>query len=618
MKKLTTGLALLYVYPFGGIVLVCLLSFLQKLSIGADVNSLMGYIVPSLTGFISGGAISVSGYWYRKSFLQEKERSEHVAALNKQHEDFMHTLSEGVCTIDQAGRCLYANSAALAIFACAKKDVLGNNLFNIIENNEANLKKLILDDQIYVFDRCRLCRIDGTTTTVSVTVYPSQAALVLAFNELSSAASLKNKINFLHTHDPLCGVLNKEAWRARIEDVFHKCAEETEGSSTLFVIDIDRFKVINETISYAAGDHYLKDFAQYLVFKVGSVENISRTAGDEFSLLLEDHAVGAGKLFAEQLMAELNAFETFWQNKSLKCSVSIGACRIDRALKSSDHAFQGAHAACKTAKAEGRAQIRFYDPVRQEYQELQKQMEAVALIQMALEQDLFFLRGQDIAPVGCGDYKKGMEVLVSMRGVDGGVVSPGEFIPAAEKFDLMPNIDRWVIKKSIQWIENNQEICDNLDFISINISGKTFNHDGFAEFLFSTIEQTSIEPYKLCFEITETAAVNSRHATINFIDEVKKLGCRFALDDFGTGMSSFEYLKSFPVDFIKIDGSFICDIENDEISQEIVRSIQRIGAKLKVKTIAEHAETQQSLCLLRDMGIDYVQGYIINKPTALT
>lgn len=330
-----------------------------------------------------------------------------------------------------------------------------------------------------------------------------------------------------------------------------------------------------------------------------------------------DCSLDEARSFAQTLLKELNAFETSCQGRVLKCSVSIGGCPISAQLKSFDHVLLGAEAACNFAKEAGRSLVRFYDPEQDEYREIQGQMETVSHIQAALVDDLFFLRGQKIAPIIEGRGQGGMEILVSMRDQSGATVAPGGFIPAAETFDLMADVDRWVVQQAITWLGEHAEVCASLDFISINLSGKAFNQDDFADFLHSVVVHSAVPAQKLCFEITETAAVKSRDKVIDFIHKIKTLGCCFALDDFGTGMSSFEYLKNFPVDYIKIDGSFIHGIEHDEISQEIVRSIQRISKKLCVKTIAEHAETEKSLVFLQEMGIDYVQGYIIDKPSPL-
>ena len=606
-----------YLYPAAGFVCVNLLSFFQNRLLGADAVALMGYVVPSFVGVVTGCVVSACFTWHQKALQEEKEKNDQHSEINTRHEAFLQTFPQGVCTVDGEGVCLQINEAFLQLFDCKSDNVLGKNLFEVIDKEPSHLKKIIQGTPLKHCGEYKLYKLDGCPVKVSVSLYPSPFGTVLTFSEVTLTVFLKSKIDFLHNHEPFCGFLNLAAWKRRVEEAYAKSCTDYDCRNFLFIVDIDRFKIINETVSYAAGDHYLKDFAQFLAFKIGASENICRLGGDEFSFFLLDCSHDEAQSFGQALLQDLNAFETSCQGRVLKCSVSIGGCPISAQLRSFDHVLLGAEAACNFAKESGRSLVRFYDPEQDEYRENHGQMEMVSHIQAALAQDLFFLRGQKIAPIVEGKGRGGMEILVSMRDQSGATISPGSFIPAAETFDLMADIDRWVVQQAITWLEEHAEVCASLDFISINLSGKAFNQDDFADFLHSVVAHSVVPAQKLCFEITETAAVKSRDKVIDFMHKIKTLGCCFALDDFGTGMSSFEYLKNFPVDYIKIDGSFIHGIEHDEISQEIVRSIQRISEKLCVRTIAEHAETEESLVFLQNIGIDFVQGYIIDKPSPL-
>ncbi|MBN2645427.1 MAG: EAL domain-containing protein [Desulfuromonadaceae bacterium] len=589
---------------------------MQKVYIGADTTLASGYITPVLAGFISGCAVSASSYWHQRALGKEKDQNRAIKELNKKHEEFLQSLHEGILTVNKDGICIFANNTALEMFGYTPNDILGKNLFQLIDDTEQSLQRNFRTKNLFTLEDCLLSKKDGSDIVAAVKMHALQNGCVLLFNETSSHHLLQHKIDFLSSHDPLSGLLNKEAWRKRVEEAFSTKRPHVVHSA-LFIIDIDRFKIINDTVSYSAGDHFIKELAQYLLFRVGDSNNISRIAGDKFSYLLLEHSAEEAQSFGQQLLSELNSFETYWKDRQLKCSVSIGCCPLSSKLVSYDHALRGADAACKSAKEAGRSRMRVYDPDHADFKDLQNQMEMVELIQSALDNDLFFLRGQKIAPLSPHNPKLGMEILVSMKDKQGHVISPASFIPAAERFDLMVAIDRWVVANSLNWIEQQNNVSSGYDFVSINLSGKSFNQPDFLDFVCQQIRSHAITPNQLCFEITETAAMQSRQEALHFMQEIKTLGCRFALDDFGSGMSSFEYLRSFPVDFIKLDGSFVRNMETDALSAEIVASVQRIGETLRVKTIAEHAETEQTLRLLEQQGYDYVQGYIIDKPAAL-
>lgn len=425
-----------------------------------------------------------------------------------------------------------------------------------------------------------------------------------------------------HTnHDELTGLINRSEFQRRLHALASSVRAEP-GPHALVYIDLDQFKVVNDTCGHLAGDELLRQLGLRLQKKVGKRDVFARLGGDEFGLLLHTMSIEHAMQMAEDLCASVAEYRFIWDERSFDVTASIGVCAINTETSSAEDVLSAADAACYVAKDNGRNRVQLYfggaacKGKRQE-------MEWVSRLHKALEEDRFQLYQQRIldlssgAPAGAGHF----EVLLRFIDEDGAVVAPGRFFPAAERYGLMPAIDRWVIQHLLH-NGHCSRLLATMEKVSathcaINLSGASLNDDKFLEFMESTLRNTSIAGNRMCFEITETVAVNNFDRIREVMQVFKKFGCQFALDDFGSGMSSFSYLKNLPVDYLKIDGSLVRHIVEDTIDYSMVEAIHRVGGVLGLKTIAEFVETEAALNKLRDIGVDYGQGYAIHKPEPL-
>ena len=426
-------------------------------------------------------------------------------------------------------------------------------------------------------------------------------------------------------YDDLTGLYNRREFSTRLDQLL-KDAQMRDARHSLLYMDLDQFKVVNDSCGHIAGDELLRQLSALIKAKVRSSDMLARLGGDEFGVLLEDCSVEKAMEVAETLRQTISGFRFHWQNKRFEVGVSIGVNPISSGAGSIVDALSAADAACYVAKDKGRNRIQLYVG-GEECARKRDEMNWVSRITQALEEQRFRLYYQNILPVktdnACLEHR---EILLRMIDEEGNVVPPGEFIPAAEKYSLMPTIDRWVIstlfaRESRHW-RSMLEQCQACEadcnmFYSINLSGASLNDDHFLDFLREQIAKYDIPPSAVCFEITETVAISNLQRISSFIQELKTLGFRFALDDFGSGMSSFAYLKSLPVDFLKIDGALVREIAHNEIDLCMVEAISRIALKMGMMTIAEYVESDAILEKLKEIGVTHAQGYAIHKPEAL-
>ena len=421
------------------------------------------------------------------------------------------------------------------------------------------------------------------------------------------------------THDLATGVANRQAFERRLERLLAD-ARPQQGGHALIYFDLDKFAVLNGAYGHAAGDALLRLVARSLKADMFQGSMLARLGPDEFGLLLENCPLPRAAGIAEAHRAAIQAIRFAWQGKAFDVSTSIGVVPIGTGNLSVDEVLGHADAACRLARERGGNRVQLSDGG--EAFSLQRETRLqVAEISRALEEDRFQLHFQKVAPVGASDVNCGhYEILLRMLDEQGGMLFPAQFMPAAEKYHLMPAVDRWVVRTlfashAAYWREPGMA---EGGFCAINLSGASLNDEDFPAFLSRLIEEYRVPPQMLCFEITETVAVRNLQQVSEFIRELKRIGCRFALDDFGSGMSSFSYLRSLDVDFLKIDGSLVRDIATDPVSYVMVESINRIGKSMNISTIAEYVENKAILNKLRAIGVDYAQGYGIHRPERLS
>ena len=380
----------------------------------------------------------------------------------------------------------------------------------------------------------------------------------------------------------------------------------------MLYIDLDQFKIVNDTCGHIAGDELLKQLSAILKRSVREHDTLARIGGDEFGLLLEDCPLKQAQKIAESIRRNVKAYRFVWDRNTFEIGTSIGLVAIHANSGELKDILSAADSACYVAKDLGRNRVHIYQEKDALMTTHQGQMQWIPRIQRALNEDRFRLYCQEIAPISdsAGD-KKGMELLLRLLDEEGKEVLPKIFMPAAERYNLMPGIDRWVVSRAFRFINSHSEL--NYDFIAINIAGQSLCDRDFLSFIIDQLNDSDVMPEQICFEITETSAIANYFNAIKLISTLKGLGCRFALDDFGSGLSSFAYLKSLPVDFLKIDGSFIVEIVENELDSAMVESIIRIGSIMGIYTIAEFVESHNILEKVRSLGIDYAQGKAISK-----
>jgi diguanylate cyclase (GGDEF)-like protein len=423
------------------------------------------------------------------------------------------------------------------------------------------------------------------------------------------------RLSWQASHDALTGLVNRREFEARLGNALDRLSRQP-GEHSLMFLDLDQFKVVNDTCGHAAGDQLLKQTAALLQESLGAGGLLARLGGDEFGVLLQDCEAGAAIEIAERLRFAVQELRFVWNGCAFNISVSIGLVHVAEA-NAMAATLRAADMACYMAKEKGRNRIQVFHPSDAELVQRVGEMAWVQRIRNGLDEQRFCLFAQEIRALGKGEPDLSrVELLLRLRDEHGQLVQPGSFMPAAERYGLMPLIDRWVVRNAFALLASRLDSAEpaRLSSCAINLSGSTFGDDDFVEFVRRQFDIYGVPPAMICFEITETSAIANLPSAKRFIQALKKLGCRFSLDDFGTGMSSFSYLKHLPVDFIKIDGSFVTEILNSKIDRAMVEMIVHVAKVMGKSTIAEFVESDEILAVLREIGVDYAQGYAIGKP----
>ncbi len=426
----------------------------------------------------------------------------------------------------------------------------------------------------------------------------------------------RETLKHLALHDPLTGLTNRHEFEIRLDLALDEIGNGIQHA--LLYMDLDQFKVINDTCGHEAGDELLRQLAVILRGPIREKDTLARLGGDEFGALLLHCTMDQARHAAERMLHAIKDFRYVWQDKTFSIGASIGLVMLADRNQTASEALRAADLACYAAKDRGRNRIHVYRSDDVELLQRHDEMQWVARINRALEENRFVLYRQCIMPLGQGGGQH-CEMLVRMQGDNGEHVLPGAFIPAAERYDLMPKLDRWVVRNAFAYLA--QRMRDSREKLPeghfINLSGATLSDDHFAAYVTEQLKAFDLPAHLIGFEITETAVISNLDSALNFIEQVKRLGCRIALDDFGVGLSSFSYLKTIPADYLKIDGGFIRDMLDDPMDQAIVDAINRIGHVAGLKTIAEYVESEAIKQRLAEIGVDYAQGMAVQPPVPL-
>jgi diguanylate cyclase (GGDEF)-like protein len=422
----------------------------------------------------------------------------------------------------------------------------------------------------------------------------------------------KERASYQATHDSLTGLINRREFERRLTETLHE-ANLDDNHHVLLYMDLDQFKIVNDTCGHIAGDALLQQLNLAIQDRIRQNDTLARLGGDEFGVLLKHCNIEDGLRVADNLRQTVQDFHFIWDEKNFTVGVSIGAVGIDRNSGGINTLLSAADAACYMAKEMGRNRVQLYKQSDEDLARHYGDMLWVTRLTDALNNDRFQLYCQPIVSLSTSTSEPNhYEILVRLQDQNGNLAPPGAFIPAAERFDMIALLDRWVVDHVFDYLQQIRQ-TQNLRF-SINLSGKSLGDKSLLDYLEGRIRNGDVEGHEICFEITESAAVTSLSTARRFIATLKVLGCRFSLDDFGRGMSSFSYLKTLPVDYLKIDGSFIKEIVADPVGREMVNAINQIAHTMNLKTIAEFVESQPTLNELQHMGIDFAQGYHICEP----
>ena len=574
-----------------------------------------------------GKAIRMAG-----ALTDVNDRKLQAAELAKEKERAQVTLAsiaDGVITTDVDGRVEYLNPLAERLTGRTLADSRGLPLQNILrmvdEKTHAigpcSVQAVLREKRpVEIVAAMLLVRDDGIRTLVTQSAAPirdrdgSVAGAVLVLHDATRERQYAATLSYQASHDALTGLINRAEFEKRLESALRTA--EFGRRHALLYLDLDQFKVINDTCGHAAGDQMIREVSAQLAVKMRDGDTLARLGGDEFGMLLENCAPDHALRFADEIRQAITEIQYVWESRSFNFGASIGLVNIENDGFRLADVMSAADSACFMAKEKGRNRVQIYRSDDEEVTVRYDEMEWVSRLRKAIEDNRFVLYSQDIVALSHSRRNDThCELLVRMIDEHGNLVTPMTFIPAAERYGLMSSIDRWVIQTAFAEIVKHQVISGSgPDVYSINLSGGSISDERFLDFVRDQVTASRIRPQSICFEITETVAIANFEKAKRFIEVFKEIGCRFSLDDFGAGMSSFGYLKQLPVDFLKIDGGFVKDMANDRIDCAMVEAINNVGHATGKQTIAEFVDSERVIGLLRQMGVDFAQGYAISKP----
>ncbi|MDC1286446.1 EAL domain-containing protein [Gammaproteobacteria bacterium] len=553
--------------------------------------------------------------------IEERLRSE---------KDFIATtldsISNPVIVIDSKECIKLVNPGAEKLFGDKQDALLDSSIHELLilySNRQATrivdikqlLKRKLSMSSMFFYDASHsLVELEFSASPM-IDVVAEDIGFVIILKDVSEDRKLRRKLSYEGSHDQLTGFLN----RAAFEQKFENLVTEDNGALPQHVIaylDIDQFRTVNETCGSAAGDLLLKQISAIMKKQMRQSDVLSRLSGDEFGFIMPFFEMERALQSIQKIIIEIQHARFAWNEQEYRVTASIGVMAFGRMSDEYADYYSKVSTACFLAKQNGGNQYHYIDENDEKVLAQQVSMEWVSGIMEGLTNDRFCLYVQPIVGIDQTDQHTHYEVLIRYRDQDGNIIAPGHFLPSAERYNLIERIDSWVVSTVIRWFEDNPGMDQKIMF-SINLSGRSISSQTFHNFLRQTLIASNVDMRSLCFEITETAVVDNVERSVEFINSIKELGVRFSLDDFGTGLSSFSYLKQFPVDYLKIDGEFVRDIIEDDKSYVFVRSMTEVGHCLDMKVIAEFVESDTMFDKLREANVDYAQGYTVGRPVSI-
>lgn len=553
--------------------------------------------------------------------IEEKLRSE---------KEFISTtldsITNPVIVIDSKDRIKLVNPGAEKLFGNQEAELIDVSIHEIlvlyanrqttriIDLGQLLQRKLSISSMFFYGPDRNIVELEFSASPM-IDMEAEDVGFVIILKDVSEDRKLRRKLNYEGSHDQLTGFLNRSAF----EQKFETLVTENHNSTPLHVLaflDIDQFRVVNETCGSAAGDQLLQHIGSTLQKHVRKSDILARLSGDEFGIIMPFFRMEPALQAFQKIIIEIQHSVFVWNEQEYLITASIGVMAFGRMSDEYADYYSKVATACSLAKQNGGNQYHFIDENDEKIMAQQVSMEWVTGIMEGFSEDRFCLYVQPIAPIDKKEQYTHYEVLIRYIRPDGTVVSPNDFLPPAERYNLIERIDRWVVDSVIAWLQQHQTKLRDVLF-SVNLSGRSIGSQTFHKFLRESLGKSGIDISQLCFEITETAVVNNVEKSVEFINSIKQLGAKFSLDDFGTGLSSFSYLKQFPVDYLKIDGKFVRDIIEDDKSYVFVRSMTEVGHCLDMKVIAEFVDSDTMFNKLREANVDYIQGYQVGRPVSI-
>ena len=560
--------------------------------------------------------------------LAESRSQQHEDTIVNLHKFFnlFTNSAEGLYTSTVDGKLVTTNPAMCSLFGFESEEQMLSEVNSTADFYANEQDRIALIEEISQSGRIlgkeiKGIRRDGSEFWFSLSVQIRQEGdRELMFGSVFDITERKQSsisLEYLATHDSLTGVYNRREFERCLSGALHNASEQ-QTELTVLYMDLDQFKVVNDTCGHKAGDVLIKQLSQQLNEVVKDKGMLARLGGDEFGVLLEGDNAQVSYMVANRLLNVVQEFRFIWENRIFSLGVSIGLVSWSDEAATPEQLLSMADAACYMAKEQGRNQIHTYSEEDEKMQRYESELKWVGQINKALEQDKFELYFQHYHPLTSQSQGDHYEILLRMRDDSGEIVPPNAFLPSAERYNLTTQIDRWVIEHYFKWISQHPEHLANLTRCNINLCGGSLGDKELKLFVLNAFEKYGVPYDKICFEITESMAIIKMDETLKFIRTFHQLGCTFALDDFGSGFSSYAYLKSLPVNFVKIDGSFVKDLLVDPIDMAMVTSIKDIAKAMNMETVAEFVETTEIMDELKRIGVDYAQGFGVAKPAPLS
>jgi diguanylate cyclase (GGDEF)-like protein/PAS domain S-box-containing protein len=545
----------------------------------------------------------------------------------------LESLGEAIVTTDLEGRLVYVNPAAEKMLGILKDQAVGRPLEEVVTLVDENDRKVLAEPMreavnggggSHALSRraVLLSKSSGEERAIELSASPLRAeeelaGAVILLHDVTELRGLHRQMSYQATHDALTGLVNRREFERRLGEAAEG-ARRGEATHMLSYLDLDRFKIVNDTSGHLAGDSMLREVAKVLREAVRDSDTVARLGGDEFGMLLVGCPLDKARQIADDVCRAIAAYRFVWQDRVFNIGVSIGLIEIGREAGSVEQLLAAADSACYVAKKEGAGRVSVYSARDEALARSSGEIQWLQKLQAALKEERFTLYYQPIV-AAYGDDSEGpsMEVLLRMLDETGKEIAPGEFVAAAERYRLMASVDRWVVHTTLGSLARNEFQLARDRSLAINISGQTLGDPLFLEFVVECFDRTGVPPDQVCFEIAESAVIGNIEQARRFVGVLHGMGCKFTIDDFGSGVGSFSSLKTLPLDYLKLDGSFIRNLARDSVSQTMVTAMIKLARTLNFKIIAEQVEDSTALDAARKMGVDYVQGFVIAKPARL-